>query len=250
MIKQLTFIISALMTIQIACSIPAQAQSSTREESYLAIAQLPDFDGLWEPLPDPTFGAGSQIIMTPEYASHAEAYRKAEARGDIQDSPAANCVPMGMPIAMRDPYPFEILITPGKVTLIIEAHSQWRQIFTDGRALPEDPDPSFNGHSIGQWEGDTLIVESIGFDTATAMGRSFGERHSDQMRIVERMRLTDEDTLEIETIVYDSEALLEPWVTTIAYGRHRDWTLTEYICQQNNRNSLTNDGKAAINLEH
>jgi hypothetical protein len=75
-------------------------------------------------------------------------------------------------------------------------------------------------------------------------------RHSAQMRIVERMRLSAPDTLEIVTTVTDSEALAKPWTSTRRYGRHRDWTLAEYVCQQNNRNFTTGDGKAGINLEH
>ena len=187
--------------------------------------------------------------MTPPYAARLAAYRDAQGRGDIQDTPAANCVPNGMPGIMTQPYPIEFLLTPGKVTIIIEAYSQWRQIFTDGREHPEDPDLTFNGHSIGHWEGDTLVVDTVGFTTDTGLS-GFGVKHSDKMRIVERMRLTARDTLQIETTVHDPEALTKPWVTTRNYGRHRDWTIAEYICQQNNRNFTTEDGKAGINLEH
>jgi hypothetical protein len=154
-----------------------------------------------------------------------------------------------MPGIMTQPYPIEFLFTPGKVTILIEAYSQWRQIFTDGRAHPEDPDLTFNGHSIGHWEGDTLVVDTVGFSTDTALGMSFGMRHSDKMRIVERMRLVAADTLEIATTVHDPEALTKPWTTTRVYGRHRDWNLAEYVCQQNNRNFMTDDGKAGIDLE-
>ena len=80
-----------------------------------------------------------------------------------------------MPGIMTQPYPMEFLFTPGKVTIMIEAYSQWRQIFTDGRKHPEDPDLTFNGHSIGHWEGDTLVVDTVGFTTDTALG---GFRHA------------------------------------------------------------------------
>ncbi len=226
------------------------AQSSPQGDTWASIAQLPDFGSVWEV----TFGGGAggppeQPSLTPPYAARFAAYRDAQARGDIQDTPAANCVPNGMPGIMTQPYPIEFLLTPGKVTIIIEAYSQWRQIFTDGRGHPEDPDLTFNGHSIGRWEGDTLVVDTVGFTTDTGLS-GFGVKHSDQMRIVERMRLTAPDTLQIETTVHDPEALAKPWVTTRHYGRHRDWTIAEYICQQNNRNFTTDDGKAGINLEH
>jgi len=227
----------------------AQAQSSLRGDSYDSIAGLPDFGGVWEVAFGGAF-ASEAPSLTPPYAAIAAQYAAAQARGDIQDTPAANCVPPGMPVIMWEPYPVELLFTPGKVTIIIEAYSQWRQIFTDGRALPEDPDLTFNGHSIGRWEDDTLVVETIGFAPDTPLGRNYGARHSGGMRIIERMRLAEPDVLEIETVVHDAQALTEPWTSTRRYARHPDWTLTEYICQQNNRNFMTPDGKAGINLEH
>jgi hypothetical protein len=230
----------------------AHAQETPPQEprpgsTWAAIEALPDWSGLWEV----TFGGGfggEQPALAGEYAARSEAYRAAQARGEIQDSPAANCVPNGMPGIMTQPYPIEFLFTPGKVTILIEAYGQWRQIFTDGRMHPESPDLTFNGHSIGHWEGDTLVVDTVGFTTDTALGMSFGQRHSDKMRIVERMRLAGPDTLEIATTVHDPEALSKPWTTTRVYGRHRDWNLAEYICQQNNRNFMTDDGKAGIDL--
>jgi hypothetical protein len=228
----------------------AAAQSTLPGNTWESIAKLPDWGGIWEV----TFGggprgAGEQPSLTPEYAKRLADYRAAQQRGDIQDTPAANCVPNGMPSIMTQPYPLEILFTPGKVTIVIEAYSQWRQIFTDGRKHPDDPDLTFNGHSIGHWEGDTLVVDTVGFTTDTVLGFS-GARHSEKMRIVERMRLSGPDTLEIETTITDSEALTKPWTSKSVYGRHRDWTLAEYVCQQNNRNFVTEDGKAGINLKH
>lgn len=224
------------------------AQAENRAGSWAALDALPDWAGLWEV----TFAPGvrnEQPALTPEYEARFEAYRAAQQRGDIQDTPAANCVPNGMPGIMTQPYPIEFLFSPGKVTILIEAYSQWRQIFTDGRRHPDDPDLTFNGHSIGHWEAETLVVDSVGFTTDTAMGASFGIRHSDKMHIVERMRLVGPDTLEIATTIDDPEALTKPWTTTRVYGRHRDWTVAEYICQQNNRNFTTGEGKAGINLE-
>jgi hypothetical protein len=108
---------------------------------------------------------------------------------------------------------------------------------------------TFNGHSIGHWEGDTLVVDTVGFTTDTGL-LIFGMKHSDKMRIVERIRLAQPDVLEIQTTITDPEALTKPYTTTRAYGRHRDWTLAEYQCQENNRNFVTDDGKAGIDLEH
>lgn len=231
-----------------AATLTAQAQSGSQGDTWDSIAKLPDWGGLWEI----TFGfdsPGEPPQFTPRYAEMLEEYRAAQARGDIEDTPAANCVPNGMPSIMTQPYPLEFLFTPGKVTILIEAYGQWRQIFTDGRDHPDDPDLTFNGHSIGHWEGETLVVDTVGFTEDTALG-NFGMRHSEEMRIVERMRLNEAGNLEIQTTVYDLIALEKPWTTRRVYGGHRDWNLAEYICQQNNRNFTTEDGKAGIDLEY
>lgn len=233
----------------LASSLPASAQATRPGDSYASIAELPDWGGLWEITRGGAFLA-SEPPLAPPFAARAERYSAEMAAGIIEDTPAANCVPPGLPVIMWEPYPIEILFTPGKVTIMIEAYSQWRQIFTDGRAHPESPDPAFMGHSIGHWDDDTLVVETVGISTETPLGRNYGARHSDEMRMVERIRLAEPDLLEIETTVHDPIALTEPWTTTRVYARHRDWTLTEYICQENNRNFTTEDGKAGIDLEH
>ena len=228
---------------------PLAAQpSGPQGDTWESIAKLPDFGGLWEI----TFGggprgAGEAPSLTPAFAARLQEYQAATQRGEIEDGPAANCVPNGMPSIMTQPYPIEILFTPGKVTILIEAYAQWRQIFTDGRKHPEDPDLTFNGHSIGHWEADTLVVDTVGFTTDTFMGGG-GMRHSDKMHIVERFKLAGADRLEVQTTVDDAEALTKPFMRTAAYGRHRDWTLAEYVCQQNNRNFTTEDGKSGIDL--
>jgi hypothetical protein len=151
-----------------------------------------------------------------------------------------------MPGIMTQPYPMEFLLTPGKVTIIIEAYTQVRHIYTDGRKLPEDPDPKFFGTSIGRWEGDTLVVETVGFSPITTIAA--GVPHSDKMKIVERFRLADPDNMSIETTITDPVVLSAPYTTTANLRRHREWTITEYICEENNRNSVDSTGKAGIDI--
>ena len=136
---------------------------------YLGIdREAAGFGSVWEV----TFGggprgAGEPPSLTPAYAAKLKEYQDSAAARRDRETPAANCVPNGMPSIMTQPYPIEILFTPGKVTIMIEAYSQWRQIFTDGREHPEDPDLTLNGHSIGHWEGDTLVVDTVGLTTDT-----------------------------------------------------------------------------------
>jgi hypothetical protein len=220
-----------------------------------AFAQAkPDLSGVWEVTMGvrsrPGSGAPEMPALAPEYAQKLADFKAAQAKGEDEESPQANCVPPGMPGIMNQPYPMELLFTPGKVTIVIEAYSQTRRIFLDGRKHPDDPDLTYNGHSVGHWDGDTLVVDSVGFSPDTALGPSQGYRHSDKMHIVERFRLTEPDTMEVVTTVDDPNALTKPFASTKVLKRHRDWDIAEYICEQNNRNLATDKGKAGILLNH
>ena len=185
-------------------------------------------------------GRGGGMQLTPKAEALRAAYRAPE------DSETANCLPPGMPGIMTQPYPMEFLLTPGKVTIIIEAYTQVRHIYTDGRPLPADPNLEFQGTSIGHWENDTLVVETVGLSPLTRI--TAGVPPSDKAKIVERFRLTDPDTMSIETTITDPENLVAPYTTTSSLRRHREWTITEYICEENNRNSVDDQGKSGIDL--
>jgi len=215
---------------------------------WVALAKLPDFTGVWE------LGGGGQRgggggrggPVGPSLTPESAAKRKALLANAPEDNQTANCLPPGMPGIMGQPYPMEFLLTPGKVTIVIEAFTQVRHIYTDGRPLPQDPDPRFHGTSVGRWEGETLVVDTIGFSPQTQLDR--GVPHSGQMRIVERFRLADPNTMNIETTMIDPGVLTSPYTTTRTLRRHRTWTIAEYICQENNRNFVDERGKAGVNL--
>ena len=215
-------------------------------EDWAALADLPDFSGVWERGGGGGFGGrGAQVSPTPEFAALRDASRVGGVGGGGQ---MANCLPPGMPGIMSQPYPMEFLMTPGKVTIVIEAFTQVRHIFTDGRELPANPDPGFFGTSIGRWDGDTLVVESIGFNDWVSIGG--GLPHSDQMKITEKIRLDDNDRMQIETTITDPLALTEPYVTNATFARHRDWTIAEYVCEENNRNFVDSSGADGIILDN
>ena len=227
-------------------SAPAAPQGLTWKE----VAALPDLTtGIWETEMSPrNFSPGAPPPLTPAYAAKLKAYEALQAAGNAQDSPAANCVPPGMPGVMNQPYPMQILYGPGQIAIQLEAYQQIRHIYTDGRKHPDDPDLTYNGNSIGHWEGDTLVVDSVGFTADTALGLSYGLRHSDKMHIVERFKLSDPDTLVITTTIDDPQALTAPWSSAKTFKRHRDWTISEYVCEQNNRNLVDANGHAGIIL--
>jgi hypothetical protein len=216
---------------------------------WAELAELPDFSGVWERGGGGGRGAGrggrgggSALSPTPEYAALRDLQR-----ANAAPAQTANCLPPGMPAIMTQPYPIEFLLTPGKVTIVIEAYTQVRHIFTDGRSLPEFPDPTFFGISVGHWEGGTLVVESVGFNDLVTIS---GIPHSDRMLITERISLLDDNTMQIETTITDPEALTQPYTTSATFSRHRDWQIAEYICQENNRNFVDSSGEEGIILDN
>ena len=133
----------------------------------------------------------------------------AQSKGEEEESPQANCVPPGMLAIMNQPYPMELLFTPGKVTIVIEAYSQTRRIFLDGRKHPDDPDLTFNGHSIGHWEGDTLVVDSVGFNEDFWLDRR-GLPHTEQLHTIERFTRTNKQTIDYKLTIDDPGAYTKP----------------------------------------
>jgi hypothetical protein len=142
-------------------------------------------------------------------------------------------------------YPYEFLFTPGRVTINQEAWMQTRTIWTDGREHPpfEALDPTFHGHSIGHWEGDTLVVDTIGISDDLEFGE--GGVHSDQFRLIERIHLSpdDPDLLINEMRMEDPLALAEPFEVVASYRRDRHGALIEFQCSENDRNLVNEKGE-------
>jgi hypothetical protein len=212
--------------------------------NYASLDALPDWGGIWflqrsspgtTPLPQPK--------LKGEYLKRWEAWREeVSANNGVETRDRSNCSPPGLPRIMQlAQYPYEFLFTPGRVTVNQEAWMQTRTIWTDGREHPEDPDPTFHGHSIGHWEGDTLVVDTIAISEELEFGE--GGRHSDQFRLVERIRLIDEDTLENRMTMTDPEALAEPYEVRVTYERDRYGTLIEFQCAENDRNPINEEGE-------
>jgi hypothetical protein len=215
---------------------------------WSALAKLPDWSGVWEIDWRNTRGSAPrpQMKLTPEYQARQDAFRKAQQKGENLQGDVANCVPPGLPGIMSQPYPIEFLFQPGKVVILTEAYMLFRQIHTDGRAHKEDPDLTFHGDSIGRWEGDTLVIDSVGFAEQNRLGPGLG--HSDKLRIVERIRRVAPEWLEIETTLDDPAVFTEPYTSTTSY-RHLDEDLREYVCLENNRDGADEKGRPSIKLE-
>lgn len=244
-----TFAASA--ALMLAAAAQAQDAAIPRADGYAELERLPDWTGVWAPDWSLLFGAGgagppAQPQLTPASAEKLAAFRaKQEAEG-VDQHAQAHCIPPGMPGIMRQPYPIEILFTPGRVTIFAETYAQARRIYTDGRALPEDPDALFNGTSVGRWDGDTLRVETVGF-TDLAGDIAAGIPHGPNMKIAERVWLEKPDVLRFETTITDPDVLTAPFVQQLAFRRQPGWEIREYVCEENNR-LTSGEGGANIDL--
>ena len=217
--------------------------------SYAALDTLPDWRGLWFPAIGKVGGTEPVLIGEAKRTFDAhQAQLKANPRYEVPET-SDNCEPDGMPSLMTFPYNLEFLITPGKVTVIQEALMQVRRIFTDGRPLPrrDQLDPNYFGYSVGRWEGETLVVTTIGTRPGQRLGIA-GITNSDQLTITERIYLDpkDRDLLHLEFTFEDPKVLRQPWRRTHMFRRDRTWEQIEYICVQNNRHLIDDKGQTVV----
>ena len=148
-----------------------------------------------------------------------------------RDRPAGRCLPHSIPNAMLVPlYPWKILQTPEEVVVLYENFTQYRQIFTDGRSLPAQMDPTWFGYSIGRWEGDVLVVDTAGLNDKAWLDDG-GHPRSDQMRTTEKFRRKDFGHMEIEFTFNDPKAYTQPWSVTVPFELLPDTDIIENICE-------------------
>ncbi|WP_374944590.1 hypothetical protein [Sphingomonas sp.] len=144
---------------------------------------------------------------------------------------SARCLPQGMPRMMVIGYPIDIVVQSKRVILLFEVDQQRRIINTDGRkhTAADELDPTYSGESIGHWEGDTLVVDTVGIREDLLFDYSFAP-HSDALHIVERIRRVG-DTLEDEMTIEDPKAFTKPWQIKRLYKLQPTWELKEYVCE-------------------
>ena len=192
----------------------------------------PDLSGPWEPnaiRENVSLAAtGVQIPFRPE----AKAIYDQRLATLGKDDPEARCLPPGVPRLTTTPYPFRFLQVPGLIVIIYEGGSQtFRQIFVDGRKHSKFAEDLWNGESVGHWEDDTLVVETVGFNEKTWIDAA-GVPHSKDMKVTERIRLLDADNMEIVSTVDDAPMYTKPWSFT-TYPKRLHGEILEYICNEN-----------------
>jgi hypothetical protein len=164
-------------------------------------------------------------VWSPETRSEA---------GHPSNDPDANCTLSGVPRIDLGPKPFKILQSPDEVVILYEAYTTFRQVFTDGRPLPQDQQPSWMGYSVGKWEGDTLVVETTGFNDKTWLDNAV-TRHSEALRMIERFHRRDAGHLDIQITLNDPKTLQRPQTYTEHARLVTGAELHEFICLENRK---------------
>jgi hypothetical protein len=168
------------------------------------------------------------IPFTPEYAQIFKNYDPA--KFDY----TGHCLPQGLTRSMNSPFPVRIVETNDIVAILYEAWNVFEIIHTDGRPHPANPDPLWFGNPVGKWDGDTLVVDTIGFNDKTNMD-TVGHPHSDAMHTVERFARTDNKHIGYEITIEDPKAFTRPWKNARIFTLRPDWEIMEYSCEENNK---------------
>src|SRR6266849_6995051 len=209
----------------------------------------PDLSGMWEAVRSGVFsdGFGGSGPRTEQfrdigaglagglpYQSWAANLAKARNAENSKDDPDPRCLPLGILQMHTHPFIRKIVQVPGLLIILQERNMEYRQIFTDGRPLPADPQPSWNGYSSGKWEGDTLVVTTTGFRDEIWLDKR-GSPMTDAAKMTERIRRVNYGNLEIGVTVDDPKAYTKPWTVKLNQFIVLNTDLLDYICLENER---------------
>lgn len=199
----------------------------------------PDLSGIWM-AEDQKYFMNLATGLRPEdvpFQPWARALQKQREDNVHGDDPLARCLPHGVPrINTNGIFPYKIVQTPGIVVILYEQLNLFRQIFMDGRKLAKDPNPTWLGYSTGTWDGDTLVVETSGFNDKTWLDTEKGLPATEALHVTERFRRTNFGNLEIRVTIDDPKAYTKPWTTTIQRARLQLGTeILEFICNENEK---------------
>ena len=219
----------------------------------------PDLSGIWQVVGDPRapgglFGLGESLnsryfrdVLSdfkpderPLTPAAAEQLRRNGQPGVF--NPQLNCLPDGVPHANLLPEPFKILHSPGVLVMLYEVETTFRQIFLDGRKLPVDPSPAWQGYSVGRWDGDTLVVDTIGITDRSWLDAR-GTPHSDDLRVEERFRRRDYGHLDLTITLTDPKTFTRPITFSVVEELLPDTDLLEHYCVENEKDDAHMPGR-------
>jgi hypothetical protein len=235
------FAVAAVGTGVSAGAAEPETNPAPQPADWAALAKLPDWSGVWTPSMSDQ-NARMKATPPPWKPAAAAQIAKLEAAEEAGDPKGlfVNCLPESMPSWMLISHnAVEILFTPGRVTLLGESDgNRLRRIYTDGRGHPADPDPTFHGHSIGHWEGQTLVVDTVGVlpETYIASSEAIGLPNNGDMHVVEHIHLVGPDTLHDDVEITAPHVLTRTWKTTLILFRQRarKYDIVEGVCLQGN----------------
>ena len=189
----------------------------------------PDLSGVWR------FHTSYLLNAAPDLKPEdiqpwAAAIFKSSGDNYRNNTDGINCLPPGPKTSMSVGPPLKIVQTPGLVILLYEYQNLYRQVFTDGRDLPKDPNPTWMGYSVGRWEGDTLVITTAGFNDRTSLDLG-GHPHSESLHMTERLRRRDSGHIDMQVTVDDPKAYNRPWTLKVDLDLLADGELIEYICE-------------------
>jgi hypothetical protein len=189
----------------------------------------PDLSGLWLVYRD-------RYPEDPPALPWAAAIARERMETNLKDSPHYRCLPYGFPVpGATSPWMTKFIHLPTLLVMLFEDAPGFRQIFLDGRSHPPDPNPTWLGHSVGRWEVDTLVVDTVGFNDRSWIARA--HPHTEQLRTTERYRRPEYGRLEIEVVYDDPGAYTRPWAQNLIWYLAPQEELIEFVCE-NNRTDL------------
>ena len=205
----------------------------------------PSLDGIWQQPNGVKYTVNIAADLKPEdvpMQPWAAAIYKHRQDTLSKEDPVGYCHLPGVPQMNAVPYPYKIMTYPGEIAILYEAFATFRQIFTDGRKIPDDPNPTWMGYSVGHWDGDTLVVETAGFNDKTWIDTG-GHPHTDALRVTERFHRRDYGHIDLQTTIDDPKAYTRPWTVNYELRLMPDTELLEYLCTENNRDTQHLVGK-------
>lgn len=196
----------------------------------------PDLSGIWEPMEN-KYVRNIAADMKEEVPFQPWAKALYDRRTDgsqEKEDPDANCLPQGVPKIDAAPAPWKIVQQPGSLVIVYEAFNLWRQVFMDGRERAKDLNPTWMGYSVGKWDGDTLVIDTIGFNGKAWLDQ-LGKPSTDALHVIERFHRKDFGHMDLVITIDDPKAYTRPWTVTQPVHLLPDTELFEFICNENNR---------------
>jgi hypothetical protein len=192
----------------------------------------PDLSGIWRtPTGKYLANLAADLGAVPFQPAAARVF-KARQDNNGRDRPSAACLPHSVTDFDAHNTPRKVIQTPDAVVMLYEGYHTFRQIHTDGRALPKDPEPAWFGYSVGRWEGDTLVVDTRGINEKTWLDDA-GHPHSDALHIVERFRRVNFGRMDVQITIDDPKAYTKPWTVSFNWEFLPDTELLDWVCENN-----------------